>query len=907
VPIRSARGTVAFVSPDLRVFDGLPALALLIGGDGVIAAVNARFTAASGQPSEAVRGGPVASLFVDGADAAEVERALAALRGGAEEARFVATLAGTHAAFVAAPAGALAPDASADAVLLVGVPLPAGSPPERPRPALLEDTRIFAALIENSTDFIGIADPDGRPVYLNPAGRRMIGFAPDFDFSATQIPEYYPEDQRPLVHETIIPEVMTRGRWKGETWFRHWATGARIPVSDEHFVITAASGEPLGLGTITRDITDLRDAREAALAANRAQAEFLGNVSHELRTPLTLILGPVEAMMAEPGCDANTRARLQLVHRNALRLLRLVNDLLDFSKGEAGLLEARFVPVDLARLTAETASGFASAFEQVGVRYEVDCPDAAEPAWVDPAKWEKVVLNLVSNAFKYTPEGRVRVALRLDPDAFRLTVTDTGIGIPEDEMPRVFERFHRVPGQAGRSHEGTGIGLALARELARLHGGEITLTSAAGLGSTFVVTLPRGCDHLPKAAVDTTATATGLPTRGAVPYVAEAARWVGADAEPEVDGTATGRETVLIVDDNADMRAFYRDVLSPHFRIVEAANGAEALVRLGDALPALVLSDVMMPDVDGLALLRTLRAAARTRTLPVILVSARAGAEASITGLDAGADDYLTKPFTAAELLARVRTHVLMARARQALMDELERTNRDLEQFAYVASHDLQEPLRMVASYTQLLARRYKGRLDADADVFIGYAVQGATRMQALISGLLTFSRTGRTSGEPRSVSLDALLDRALENLRLRLEERGVQLERDPLPEVVVIPDLITQVFQNLIANACKFCDVETPRIRISAAVEGDMYRISIADNGIGIEPEYAERIFAIFQRVHPREKYEGSGIGLALCKKVVESHGGRIWVESPGSGGGSTFFFIGYPWVKTDGAERAG
>ncbi|PTL79818.1 ATP-binding protein [Vitiosangium sp. GDMCC 1.1324] len=246
---------------------------------------------------------------------------------------------------------------------------------------------------------------------------------------------------------------------------------------------------------------------------------------------------------------------------------------------------------------------------------------------------------------------------------------------------------------------------------------------------------------------------------------------------------------------------------------------------------------------------------------------------------------------------ARQHTAELLASLEKAQAElaqraqELTRSNEDLEQFAYVASHDLQEPLRMVASYVQLLSRRYKERLDADADEFIRYAVDGATRMQALINDLLAFSRVGTRGKELVPVPLEKSLERALSSLRLALEESGARMEVEPLPWVKGDEGQLAQLLQNLVGNALKFCGGRPPRIRVSATSAGGTVTVAVEDNGIGIEPQYYERIFAIFQRLHSREEYPGTGIGLSICKKIVERHGGRIWVEST-PGQGSTFHF---------------
>jgi PAS domain S-box-containing protein len=416
-----------------------------------------------------------------------------------------------------------------------------------------------------------------------------------------------------------------------------------------------------------------RKRAEALAELDRAKTTFFSNVSHEFRTPLTLMLGPLEDLLGSGEATiAAFRERLDVIHRNGLRLLKLVNNLLDFSRIEAGRSQAVYEPIDLAALTAELASIFRSAIEKAGLELIVDCDPFPEPVFIDREMWEKIVLNLLSNAFKFTLEGSIRVRLRMAGTNAEFSIEDTGTGIPEDQLPQIFERFHRVIGARARSHEGTGIGLALVQELVKLHGGSVRVVSTAGRGTTFTVAIPLGKAHLPSGQIGATRSLSSTALRADV-YVEEALRWLPeaaryAPAQPP-NGTkeiqpAAGK--VVLADDNADMRDYLRRLLMERYEVVAVANGAEVLDALrNNPLPDLVLTDVMMPIMDGFELIQRLRDDDRTRTLPVIMLSARAGNEARVEGLQAGADDYLVKPFTARELLARVHSQIALSKARR--------------------------------------------------------------------------------------------------------------------------------------------------------------------------------------------------------------------------------------------------
>ncbi|WP_052420467.1 ATP-binding protein [Hyalangium minutum] len=451
------------------------------------------------------------------------------------------------------------------------------------------------------------------------------------------------------------------------------AASPRLPLDEAYqaFVEMLGAAASAALGN-ARAYEEERLRAEALAEIDRAKTAFFSNVSHEFRTPLTLLLGPVEDLLSgrRGALPDAARGELETVHRNALRLLKLVNSLLDFSRIEAGRAQATFEPIDLAAMTRDLASAFRSAIERAGMSLVVEIQPLGEPVFVDRDMWEKIVLNLMSNAFKFTQAGEIRVSLSRAGGFAELSVRDTGIGIPESELGRVFQRFHRVQGAQGRTHEGSGIGLALVQDLAKLHGGSVEVRSVVGEGSTFLVRVPLG--EVPRGLGPAPIHAQRLASTEvrAEAFVEEALRWLP-DQEPEGRIVTEGpRPRILLADDNADMRDYVRRLLEGRYQVTAVTNGAEALQAARASRPDLVLSDVMMPVMDGTELVRRLRADDALHTLPVILLSARAGEEATASGLELGADDYLTKPFAAKELLARVHAQLSMAALRMQAAEQ---------------------------------------------------------------------------------------------------------------------------------------------------------------------------------------------------------------------------------------------
>lgn len=453
---------------------------------------------------------------------------------------------------------------------------------------------------------------------------------------------------------------------------------------------------------------------EALAAIDRAKTLFFSNVSHEFRTPLSLILGPLsDAVSGGTGLGG---AQLDLVHRNSLRLLRLVNSLLDFSRIEAGRTQASYSATDLAALTAELASNFRSACERAGLKLIVNCPPLPAPVYVDHDMWEKIVLNLVANAFKFTFAGEIEVSVRPAEGAAELVVRDTGVGIPEAEQARLFERFHRIEGQKSRTHEGSGIGLALILELVKFHGGTIEATSIVDRGTIFTVRIPFGTAHLP---VDRLEAMSRLPSTSvrADAFVQEAMRWLpdhhtgsepqdqSADGPVEFVGLANTHR-LLVVDDNADMREYLRRLLRGHCEVRTAADGEAALADVREHRPDLILADVMMPRLDGFGLVREIRADSALRDIPVILLSARAGEVNRIEGFDAGATDYLVKPFSTRELIACISANLKLAQVRSEATATL-RASEERYRALVTASH--YAVYRMNSDWTEMIQLEGRG------------------------------------------------------------------------------------------------------------------------------------------------------------------------------------------------------
>ena len=461
------------------------------------------------------------------------------------------------------------------------------------------------------------------------------------------------------------------------------------------------------LNTI-KSLDEQRDRAEALAQLDKAKTAFFSNISHEFRTPLTLMLAPLQNILEEDDLKPEVRENISISYRNTLRLQKLVNSLLDFSRVEAGKTDVKFQKVNLAKFTEELASSFRSVIESSGLRYEISIQEKLSTVLVDLEMWEKIVLNLISNAFKYTQAGVVRVELTQELNHAVLKISDTGVGIRQEDQLKIFERFYRVNHSEGRSQEGTGIGLSMVKELINLHKGEIHLLSEYGKGSTFIVTIPVAeSDASKQPIISEYKSRDDLRNQ----FIQEALKWDGISDRHKDNGELgieeTTRARVLLADDNSDMRDYVQRLLQDDFEIRTVTNGEDALALALSWTPDVILSDIMMPKLDGYGLLKKLKEMLVTRSIPVIFLSARAGEQSTVEGITAGADDYLIKPFSSKELIARVTNQVLISKTRR--QTEKEFYNLFLQSPAHI--HVMKGPEHII-EFFHPLGKKFTGGRD---------------------------------------------------------------------------------------------------------------------------------------------------------------------------------------------------
>ncbi len=817
---------------------------------------------------------------------------------------------------------------------------------------------LLAKVIESSPDMIQIVNlTSGKSVYIN----KML--LEELNYPFQEIKKIETEKRlRELIHTDDVGaydqflsqinsaadndtvEVQMRWRAYHDGW-RWYKTRARI------FERTA-DGAPVKVLAFSQDITQQKTAEEEKRKlqtfkeVEKARTAFFSNVSHEFRTPLTLLLAPLQEILAKPTLPPAELAKVQFAYRNSLRLQKLVNNLLDFSRIESGKLDAIFQPTDLSRYTIDLASNFRTLVEHAGLKLNIKCPTLEEPMYINREMYEKILFNLLSNAFKFTFRGKIEVILKENKGNVKLIVRDTGVGIEKANIEKIFDRFSRIEGTKARTYEGSGIGLALVKELVSVHRGSIKVQSEVNKGTAFAITFLKGKEHLPSKSIFEYANQKEDRTL-ATAYVEDVKGWtVGLEGIEDKRrsrkkySVAEQPPLILVVDDNADMRAYIRSLLETEYRVTTAPNGRVALEHISpESMPDVILSDIMMPEMDGYELVQKLKEEDETRNIPVILLSARAGEEALIEGLDHGVDDYIIKPFSAKELIARIDARLEMARTQKEIHDilmeqnklleqsviertsdleqansllhrrnaDLESLNAELSTFAFVASHDLREPLRKIRLFTHVLREREAESLSEKGKDFLQKISASAERMNLLIEDVLSYSRPSATVEQYADADLNKILAQVENELSSVIEEQKAVIRHEPLPVLKCNPLQISQLFHNLISNSLKFHEsAVAPEIYISAQLvkgesishrmaekDQEYLELQITDNGIGFEQKYCEKIFQMFQRLHGKTDYPGTGVGLAICKKILERHRGFILAKSePGRGSAFCSYF---------------
>jgi signal transduction histidine kinase len=635
----------------------------------------------------------------------------------------------------------------------------------------------------------------------------------------------------------------------------------------------------------------LEQAYEQLQELDRAKSHFFANVSHELRTPLTLILSPVDELLSRLRPSAE-RDALKVVRRNAARLLRMIDDLLDLAKLEAGGLRLRVMQVDVGAVAKRVAENAAPAASARGIDLSFSSQGDPPEMFGDPHRIEIILTNLIGNALKFTPAGgRIGVDVFHNLAGTSVEVTDTGPGISREQRERIFERFHQVENSERRRQGGVGIGLALARELTQLHGGSLTVESDLGKGSTFTLFLKSGKDHFHTEIVERRQAQTDEhPSRRIEDRLTDIPTHAMEVIAGELRPSQRPRERilldrgrlprVLLAEDEADLRGFIVGVLKESYIVDVAGNGAEALELMRQNRPDLVLTDVMMPEVSGLDLCREIKSDPSLQHIPVILLTARGENEAALEGYEAGADDFVAKPFHTKVLQARIRAHLKMRGLSLQLADQARLASAGT--LAAGLAHEVKNPLNAAVNAAHVLAQGGSSRVSNEK--LMEVIIDALKRIDGVISALDAHARPADgTDLAPCDVR--KAVESTLSLLDHKLKDRVMVHQDNGVTGAVFAPArAFNQVLLNLVDNAIRS---GAKNIWIELRQVDKQVSIAVADDGPGVSPDIVHRIFDPFFTT--RAEGEGTGLGLHLSRRIARECGGELRYE-PRPGGGARF-----------------
>lgn len=709
--------------------------------------------------------------------------------------------------------------------------------------------------------------------------------------------------------------VVVGGYFSSNLWLHNLELSAVLPF---FFLLGTSALTTMGSMAVERsrrkDLQQrmqLKDANEQLQELDETKTNFFANVSHELRTPLMLILGPLEAML-EGRHRENMKPVLESMNMNANRLLRQVNMILNFAKLESGHQDCAFETGNVGNILGNLLKGLDPAAESRAMRLEYTGIDELPNSVFDPEKVETILSNLLGNAVKFTPDGG-RISVRAGSGDGRLwvEVEDTGRGIPLKEQAKVFERFHQVPDSGKMAKiQGTGLGLSLSREFARMHDGDLTVKSREGAGSVFRLDMPLEpakayLDATRDVEIDetrmdgdqrfgsTTSTSSTKFADLAQPSLSQSQ----VESEVQADEDAP---LILVVEDNDDMRAFISGSLRRKYRVETAEDGLAGLDAAHRLQPDLIISDVMMPRLDGFGMLRRLRESTSMRAKPVILVTARTGANEIVQGLELGAIDYVTKPFRISELEARIETQLRMVQVQKKL-DERETRLIAVGQMAGTIAHDLRSPLTSLGLRVDVL------RMEAKAKGFepavgddLAVMRRSLARASSMVTDLMEYLSGEQVHLNIEEVHVGEFLRDLIDDLEPKLTPANIKVELEvsevePLT-VAMDRERMGRAVQNILTNSyeamTQFANARGDTIKVQAYGSRGNLVLRIADNGPGIPEAVADTLFKPFQTAG---KPKGTGLGLSIVQNLVEAHGGTVSVEdNPPEGGASFIIEIG-------------